>query len=215
LRGRYYYDFDMYVFSIKNIFKHKTTLKNKYNQWSKHTRLLLQNTFCLGIFDDALHRIVYGMKRNPNKKYEKKRGYSPLHVNTKNAGELKRRKAFLKDKTILQKRRRGAKRVFEKAKYPQDEFAIEVFEALIDMAAAHDINLYFVLYPKAAEAIYKKSRQVDSDKISEHMINLANPKKYNDFYKKEYSFDKAHLNHKGSQLLTKACGGAFKKIREN
>ena len=213
LRGRYYYDFEMYIFSMRNIFQQEMTLKNKFDRWREHTSLLLQNTFSLGIFDDALQRMIYGVKRK-GKKYKSKRGYSPLYVNTQNKAELARREKFLNDKTILQKRRRGANKVFKKTKHPKDEFAIEVLEDLIDIAAKQDINLYFVLYPKAAESVYKKAMQVNSQKINKHMINLANPKKYDHFYKEKYSFDRAHLNDKGSKLLTKACARAFKKIRE-
>jgi|GEM_PF-1932552 len=213
LRGRYYYDFSMYVFSMKNIFGGDRLLKNKFNKWRTHTTLLIKNTFSLGIFDDALERTIHGQKRN-SEKYKVKRGYNPLYVNTKNKEALKRRATFLKDKSILKKRRQGANKVFKRAKYPKDEFAIEVFEELIDMAAEQDINLYFVLYPKAAESIYIKSRQINSPKINKRIINLANPAKYNNFYKKEYSFDRAHLNDKGAKLLTKACVRAYKKMRE-
>lgn len=212
LRGRYYYDFGTYVFSIKNIFAQQTTVKKKYNQWSEHTGLLLQNTFSMGIFDDALERMRDGVKRKANKKYDSKRGYSPLYINTKHKAELKRRATFLEDKTILQKRRQAANKVFGKKKHPKDEFMIEVFEELIDRATEQNIDVYFVLYPKAAKSIYEKSKQANSPKIKKHSINLANPKTHGNFYKKEYSFDRAHLNHKGSKLLTKACARAFKKM---
>ena len=213
LRGRYYYDFEMYVFSMRNIFSHNTSLKSKFNKWRVHTELLIKNVFSLGIFEDALQRIKHGVKRK-GKKYKSKRGYSPLYVNTQNKAELERRERFLKDKTILKTRRQGANKVFRRTNYPKDEFAIEVLENLIDMAAEKDINLYIVLYPKAAEPVYKAAMHMSSHKINRRIINLADPKKHSNFYKEKYSFDRAHLNDKGSKLLTKACAKAYKKIRK-
>ncbi len=211
LRGRYYYDLNMYSFSLKKIFKSSKTFKEKYQLWSEHTRLIIENAFSISIFDDMLKYLF--SSQSSGQQFANNKGYRALYINTKKENDLARRKAFLADKTILTKRRKSAERIFNQAKYPKDEFVIKTFEQLIDKAEEQNIRLYFVLYPKAAEAIYEKSRQVSSKKIKAHVINLASPKKYDDFYKKEYSFDRAHLNHKGAKLLTKACAREFKKIK--
>ncbi len=212
-RGRYYYGFDTYLFFMKKIFNDEDAVKNKLSTWSEHTGLLIKNTFSMGIFDDSFERWIHGVKRT-RKNHNKERGYTPLKNNSKSEEHQRRRKAFLKDKTILKKREREAKSVFKKTKHPKNELAIEQLENLIDLADERDINLYFVLYPKAAQYVYEEAVQTWSDKVKAQTINLADPATYNDFYEEEFSFDRAHLNNKGANILTKACATAFKKIQE-
>lgn len=214
-RGSYFYDSAAFITSVKNLASKDITFKRKLEKISFQFSIALKNTFKLGSFADLVGSFFQGDTKQKFKRFERSRGYIPLVVGEENSSGLQRRTDFLKDTTILRVRLNEAKMYVAKRKNldEKNEFLFKEITALINKAKNKGINVYVVLFPKSNGVIYKKAMNVFAELDPAHTINLAKPGKYKDFYFSKFSYDKAHLNKRGSEKMTRALADEFMLIQ--
>ncbi len=215
-RGLYFYNLQNWICSLRFEFNEHGTFLNKFYMFKNSLSFLLKNITHYNLFKDEVLRLKNGTSKNRLENQTKKLGFHALLEGTSNKGELKRRQELLNDTTILDKRFKGANRVFntnpEKLKLKENTFLTQELNNLIEYGEKNSVRVVYLLLPKSAEINYEVAYPTFLNLPEKNRINLADPEKYGDFYKLEYSFDRAHLNKKGANLLTKAIVEEYKEI---
>ena len=213
-RGLYFYNFSNWICSMKFEMKERSTFMNKFYAFSNSISYLLKNITHYSLLSDEISRLQKGASKNRVENQAKKLGFHALLEGTDNKGEIKRRQELMRDTSILNKRYHGANRVFntDPKKLHENTFLTQELNNLIKYGEERGVKIVYLLLPKSAEINYEVAYPTFLNLPEKNRINLADPEKYADFYDLEYSFDRAHLNKKGANKLTKAIVEEYKKI---
>lgn len=79
-----------------------------------------------------------------------------------------------------------------------NKYHLEELKKIIDQAMKVDNKIIYLLMPNSFQPI-----SLFKQLPSENRIDLANPKKFPELYKKENMFDRGHYNEKGAEYFTK------------
>ena len=213
IRGRYYYYLQSWLCSSK-FELNRPNFNNKLKNITKGFVNYIKNILHFNLFKYEVLRLKNGPNKSRIKNQAKKMGFHPLLEGTNKEEELKRREKLLSDTSILKTRYQGALKVFNSKpkKLRENTFLTEELNNLIEYGEKRGVRIVYLLLPKSAEYNYEVAYPSFLKIPAKNKINLADPKKYGDFYKLEYSFDRAHLNKKGANLLTKAIIDEYKEI---
>lgn len=211
VRGSYFFDFKALGMSIKNLNAEGAGLSRKMKKLSFQCFTAIKNWFKLGSLSSAFRNTYKTLPASTFNRYKQRLGYTPLSVSTTNESELARRRELMRDTSILTQRLRDAKKYIAKKEDLDNtnEYLLEKLEHLIAKAKSQGVSIQVMIFPKSNGIIYKKSMNVFLELPEENTINLAKPGKYSEFYFSKYSFDKAHLNEKGSTKMTKLLAEEF------
>ena len=212
IRGRYYYYLQSWLCSSKFELD-RPGFNNKYRNIAKGFVNYIKNFLHFNLFKYEILRLKNGPNQSRVKNQAKKLGYFPLKEGTNIKEEQRRRKEFLDDTSILKKRYNEATKVFNKPldKLNENKFLTQQLMDLVEYGEEKGVRIVFLLLPKSPEILYEMTYPSFLKLPEKNRINLADPSKYGDFYKLEYSFDRAHLNKKGANLLTKAIIDEYKE----
>lgn len=206
VRGIYYYDSYAFFIQLKNIYSKKTNVINKINSGFEYTILYLKYLLKINLLQTQIKQLIGFSPAQNIPSIKTNHGYAPLKIGSQNPKLIKRRNQFLKNTSILNIRRKGAKEAFQK-EYSYDEIVnhhVDELKQLIKTAKNKNIDLYFMLLPKAPASYYEDVYKHLLVLPESNYVNVANPIKYPNLYQLEYSFDRAHLTFEGSKILTKA-----------
>lgn len=204
VRGKYFYYYNNWYVSVKHDFARYPKTKRRIQIAMNSLHKLVANYLHLGLLNSEVQRLVKGHSKSRFKKVRSSTGFHPLITTTKNVKEQKRREVLLGDTTILSNRRIIANKILNSNgnKLRENEYLTEKLIEMIDYGSERGIDVIYVLFPKSPEVDYSVVYPTFLALPKKNRINLANPKEHSIFYDLKYSFDKAHLNKKGSNLLT-------------
>lgn len=149
-----------------------------------------------------------------NNRLSNNRGFSPLSEETAVGNHKRARRKLKRDTTILDIRRMDAKKhIVNELDLEERPYSFSYLESLVHNAKMNDINLVFVLFPKLGGRYYRNTYNSFQKHSTKNKINLAHPEHNGNFYLFKYSFDRAHLNKEGADLLTKILHEEYLKIK--
>lgn len=203
----YYLNWDYLKFSIKNI------LNPDWGVWKK-----LYNSFSLSIsvFYSLLDPSV--KESNSLKDYEKigstmRHGYLSLEQDVRegNTNFLVRKEKLLKNPKKLNFKVNVALKEFEKPLKKLNVAAhSQKLNELSQICRDKGIELIFMILPRYSE--YVSVLNIKENEKEFEFIELADGKKYPEFYQTGYSFDAGHLNEKGAKLFSEKMAEQFNLI---
>lgn len=86
---------------------------------------------------------------------------------------------------------------------------LERLRKLIETSSKNDVHVVFVISPRSEN--YAELLALKAKLPRGHLIDMADPKKYQTLYSIENSFDVNHLNERGGTLFTELLAEAFKE----
>lgn len=207
-RNYYCADWNYLVFSYKMIFNSiRPASKKVYYYFTYGISFILNQ-----IIPHNYSEINNEIKDDPIKP----RGFYSLSselIENKERVDIRHRKnQFLNDTSVLESRIRSAKEAFAKNK---DEIIInqthvDKLKSLIKLSEERGIELYFIIPPKQEHYIDIADLKYAFPKNK--VFDMANYEVYSELYEFDYSFDVAHLNGKGSRLMSIYFAEEFKRI---
>jgi hypothetical protein len=209
IQTKYFIGLSEYLFLTKFFAKSNIDFWKRMEQMGSSLKLFIENKLNIGMYGALFNRFREPVEYNV-KYQDEKRGYHPLYLNTENRAEKKRRNNFLRNSEILTLRRENALKFSKRNAFPHtNTVLLDRLERLQKQAEEKQIVLLFLLPPRLNMESYKQLLPVVKELEDSSIIRLYDPSKYPQFYNMNYSFDRAHLNAKGSDMLTREISKAF------
>jgi hypothetical protein len=204
-RNYYWHNLKYLNFSIKYIL----TSNHQFGQKKKELikKYLLSYFYkTLNIFYE--YKTLADRKSNINKMLigENRDGFYPLseHMNDLggNNDYKKRLTTFIGDTTVLEEMCLNVKKAFSLTSNEKyfNEVHFKKLNHLIKKSNKKGVHLVFIIPPRSVS--YNELLAIKEKISRNHIIEIANPEKYPNLYKVEYSFDGGHLNKKGADLFS-------------
>jgi hypothetical protein len=105
------------------------------------------------------------------------------------------------DQRVARIREMSGRSGFDRPPNPEH---LQRLNRLLERSLERGIELYFVIAPRGGVQGYFDKQALKLVLPSDRVIDLSNPDEYPEFHQRRHSFDKAHLNTKGSMLFTEA-----------
>lgn len=207
VRGNYFADRQSINQSIQSASKGTSTVK-KYINHSMYYKALLNKSLGLGYLNSKIKSyftLPYEIKNNMIE------GHFPLIGKATNAkAKIVGNRSV--DKTYLDDLKKKTVKVYQKKSYPNTKkaWATRLIE-IEKLAKSLDIGITYILYPKVESNYYFNALGILKANPKLKFIDLARPGENPKFYDLEYSYDKAHLNSEGAEILTKKMAKLFKR----
>ena len=141
-----------------------------------------------------------------------KNGYYSLDAHMKNAiyekGYKRRNAMFLRDTTILTKQKKKILTAYQDNKSLPNMEYLQALQAFATAAKANGVDVFYIIAPRLRydfEELLATSSKLEPS----HLIDLAHPDLYPEFYTAKYSFDRDHLNKEGAKLFSKEIATQF------
>jgi hypothetical protein len=219
-RTIYWYSPAWYGFTSSAIFNSRLPLISKTGQWVSHTVNFTGNQINLGYFTEAF-RFQSEWNRKGFYRSAEEVGNGFLSLDDENrqmleAGLLPERfKRFLKDTTAVYARKRASISAFTHFEnHPEDlknfnKVYAQKLNAWIEEYKKQNIYLLVFLPPRLDRLQYHELLPILNALPEKHRINLADGRKYPEFYLAANSADVTHMNEKGATLYSRAFADNF------
>lgn len=205
-RNKYWLDLETLFFSLKNLKDQKVgddiSRRSKLRYGKNYVVNYAENIFNIGMYSG-----MYSYMRNgyPAQKGvgPKRNGYNNINQ-LESSGAKRARKSFLKNKDQLVEKKKESVKYFEN-RSSSDKLNRSYFGYIQDMisrAKQENIKLIFLAPPLMAVDSHEEIFPIIRAIPAENKLNLANAKKYPEFYKAKNIWDGNHLNDKGAKLLS-------------
>lgn len=209
VRGNYFADWNSIKYSLYASAKGKSLL-TPILKHSMYYKYLIAKALGLGYFGSKLKSMsteAYVAKSNMVE------GHFPLEGKaTSTKSKLKGNRAV--DKEYLDHLKKKTVKVFQKKSIQNSNKKwTERLLYIEQLAKSKEINITYVLYPKVEANYYHNALGILMENRELNYIDLARPGDNPKFYAYSYSYDKAHLNSEGADILTKKMGKIFKRQR--
>lgn len=184
-------------------------------------KTLAYRNYLVSYFENLFHLGHFGQQLNsPNYysvDYVGKNGFFPLQLQLEYTSDsvvknnlVIRKNSIIKDPGLVSKRKQAVLKEYTKVEDNYDYTHLRKINALIEISKEKGIHLVFIISPRY---ITKELLNLSSQISSMHLIDMANPEKFETLYTIENSFDIGHLNTKGAHEYTKLLALEFLKIK--
>ncbi len=211
MKALYWRNLDFFLFSLS------TTLDSGFG-------LKREAKFIAGHSLSYFARFLYGWKSLYSSNRQERNllwigrnedGFCPLErgeaLKRDNDRLRERMEELLDDPSVLEERVSLANQAFsEQHEQIVNEAHLNKLLALINKSREKGIHLVFVIPPRMGLR-YEELLALKNNLPERHIVEVANPKKYPELYKLEFSFDRGHLNKKGAEIYTKYLAVELKK----
>lgn len=216
-RNKYWLDFNTLLFSLRNLKDQKVgddiRTGAKLDYAKNYLVNYVENLYNIGMYTGMMD---YARKGYPLNKGigPKGNGYNNINV-MESSGAKRARKSFLKNKKQLVDKKKESIKYFQQRSYSDklNESYLGYIQEMIALAKSRGIKLVFLAPPLMAVDSHEEVFPILDGLPTQNKLNLANAKKYPEFYKAENIWDGNHLNNKGAQLLSRLV--AKKLIQKN
>jgi hypothetical protein len=208
----YWYNYQTYSFTLKAIFDSKnTTFPLKIAIATMHTLGLIDKCLNFGYMGDINN--FYYRKKRVNDKISSINNYN---------GFTPRRELLPKQSDINGIRLRGKASADQFQKYESNpgllknynkEYLAEI-NKIINVYSKKGIEVIFVFAPRADKDQYDEVIPLLNQIDKQHKIEIADSRKYPEFYSLDNSADQTHLNKNGSRIFTTVLANEFNKLVE-
>lgn len=137
------------------------------------------------------------------------KGFTPLDESRETA-QL-RRQSFLKDISVLDQYKQYYHNQ-DVTSYPANEYT-RYHLAYADKLRERGLSVFFVIAPRHDQTDYLFLNNLKKYLGAYPILDLSSPEKYGNLYREEYSFDRVHLNEKGSRFFTQYLASYFNENR--
>jgi hypothetical protein len=202
-KNYYWYDYRHMMLLCRHINAEKMGAKKKRELCREHVLSWVEKNMFVGGAQTVFTSMVTGEEAWVKKQCATDAGFISFEAEKK-SGPYKtetivRRKEFLKDTTILEKRRAIARQGAFGRKTIRTPYADYIGELYKDFTA-RGVKVYFVITPRLGT--YAGLQEMLAKVPQESIIDLSSPDQFPGFYSFENSFDRGHMNTMGAKLFT-------------
>jgi len=206
-RNKYWLDLETFLFSLRNLKGQKVgddiSTRAKFRYAKNYAVNYAEKLSNAGMYEDMLN---YRLQGYPKKKGlgPKRNGYNNINK-LESSGAKRARKTFLKNKEQLVEKKKESIKYFQERSSSNklNESYRAYIDEMINMAENKGVKILFLAPPLMGVDTHEEVFPILDGLPTKYKLNLANAKKYPEFYKAANIWDGNHLNNKGAQLLSK------------
>lgn len=213
----YWYEWPYFVRSVRGVLASDFGPREQLRLIRRQALTWFEHLFSIGT---GVDRVRLGLARlgvhrgAPRDIHDdEQRGYRSLDEElrlSRHASLAQRRQALLDDPESLMRRTRGSREALDAALKGAEpnRVLLGMYRELLALADRRGVELLFLMQPRRGDG-YRLLSPAFRQLPEERRIDLSDPDRFPELYAIDMSFDVGHLNHEGSQHLTRYLTEAF------